>query len=123
MWPAVVRSHINLELPFMATEVILMQCVKAGGDRQVLHEAIREHSMAAGRRVKEEGAANDLLDRIAADPLFAAVHGKLQDLLDPALFIGRAPQQVDEFLAECVDPILTVYKDDLVNVKVDGVNV
>lgn len=65
VWPAVIRSRIDLELPFMATEVILMQCVKAGGDRQELHEAIREHSMEAGRRVKEEGAANDLLERIA----------------------------------------------------------
>jgi len=65
VWPAVVRSHIDLELPFMATEKILMQCVTNGGDRQELHEAIRVHSMEAGRRVKEEGASNDLLGRIA----------------------------------------------------------
>ena len=106
----------------MATEVILMQCVKAGGDRQVLHEAIREHSMAAGKRVKEEGAHNDLLERIAADSLFAAVHGSLDTLLDPIRFTGRAPQQVREFVAECVDPILATYADAL-KTEVDGVNV
>jgi adenylosuccinate lyase len=107
----------------MATEVILMQCVKAGGDRQVLHESIREHSMAAGRKVKEEGAANDLLDRIAADPLFAAVHGTLDSLLDPSLFVGRSPEQVTEFLAECIDPILTTYASELGKKDVDAVNV
>jgi adenylosuccinate lyase len=107
----------------MATEVILMQCVKAGGDRQVLHEAIREHSMAAGRKVKEQGAANDLLERIAADPLFTPVHGKLDSLLDPSLFVGRSPQQVVEFLAECIDPILSAHAEDLKKESVDGVNV
>lgn len=123
VWPAVIRSHMALELPFMATEVILMQCVKAGGDRQILHEAIREHSMAAGRRVKEEGADNDLLLRIAADPLFAAVHGRLDALLDPMLFIGRAPEQVDEFLEECVDPVLRENEAVLGKVVVDSLNV
>jgi len=123
VWPAVIAAHIQAELPFMATEVILMQGVKAGGDRQVLHEAIREHSMAAGRRVNEEGAANDLLERIAQDDLFAAVHGELKDLLDPARFIGRCPEQVDEFLVEHIDPILQTSKDRLVEVKLDSVNV
>jgi adenylosuccinate lyase len=107
----------------MATEVILMQCVKAGGDRQELHEAIREHSMAAGRRVKEEGAANDLLERIAADPLFAAVHDHLDTLLDPSMFTGRAPEQVMEFLEECVNPILATKAEVLQKVMVDAVNV
>lgn len=106
----------------MATEVILMQCVKAGGDRQVLHEAIREHSMAAGRRVKEEGADNDLLSRIAADPLFDAVHDKLDTLLDPALFVGRAPEQVVEFVADLIDPLLAA-NAKAIAVKVDSVNV
>ena len=106
----------------MATEVILMQCAKAGGDRQVLHEAIREHSMAAGKRVKEEGADNDLLSRIAMDPLFAAVHDKLDHLLDPMQFIGRAPEQVDEFIADCIDPILAA-NVAAVAIKIDGVNV
>mmetsp|Transcript_12309 Transcript_12309/g.20582 ORF Transcript_12309/g.20582 Transcript_12309/m.20582 type:complete len:196 (-) Transcript_12309:187-774(-) len=123
VWPAVIRAHMALELPFMATEVILMQCVKAGGDRQILHEAIREHSMAAGKRVKEEGAANDLLERIGGDPLFAAVHGKLDELLDPAKFVGRAPEQVTEFLEECVDPILSSHSDKIGKAAVDGVNV
>jgi adenylosuccinate lyase len=114
---------LSLELPFMATEVILMQCVKAGGDRQVLHESIREHSMAAGKRVKEEGASNDLLERIAADPLFAAVHGSLDNLLDPIRFTGRAPEQVHEFIAECIDPVLESNKDALAKTEIDGVNV
>jgi adenylosuccinate lyase len=102
-----------MELPFMATEVILMQCVKAGGDRQILHEAIREHSMESGRRVKEEGVRNDLLERIAADPLFSAVHGSLDALLDPQLFVGRAPEQVSEFLVENIDPILIRYQSEI----------
>eukprot|EP01041_Mallomonas_annulata_P004199 gene4199-8351_t len=124
VWPAVIQSRIALELPFMATEVILMQCVKAGGDRQELHESIREHSMAAGRRVKEEGAANDLLDRIAQDKSFAAVHGTLDQLLDPKLFVGRAPQQVDEFMVDCINPILEQHSELLIQgSQVDAVNV
>jgi adenylosuccinate lyase len=90
---------------------------------QVLHEAIREHSMQAGYRVKGEGAPNDLLERIAQDALFSAVHGSLQDLLDPALFVGRAPQQVDDFLRECVDGILADHAAALQSVTVDAVNV
>eukprot|EP01038_Epipyxis_sp_PR26KG_P008968 gene8968-12097_t len=123
VWPAVIKSHIQLELPFMATEVILMQCVKAGGDRQILHEAIREHSMEAGKRVKEEGASNDLLSRIAADPLFSAVHDRLDQLLDPSLFIGRASEQVEEFIQECIDPILLANNDKLGKSVIDAVNV
>ena len=122
VWPAVIHSRILSELPFMATEVILMQCVKAGGDRQALHESIREHSMAAGMRVKGEGAANDLLERIAGDPAFSAVHGTLEQLLDPSLFIGRAPEQVTEFLEECVDPIISKYSSEL-SVQLDELNV
>ena len=106
----------------MATEVILMQCVKSGGDRQILHEAIREHSMAAGRRVKEEGASNDLLERIAKDPLFLAVHNRLDSLLDPNLFVGRAPEQVDEFLHDCIAPILAKHTA-AVQKATDAVNV
>lgn len=107
----------------MATEVILMQAVKAGGDRQVLHEAIREHSMAAGRRVKEEGADNDLLQRIASDKLFSSIHDTLGSLLDPSLFVGRAPQQVEEFIVESVDPILSDYSSDIAEAKIEKVNV
>mmetsp|Transcript_23966 Transcript_23966/g.35177 ORF Transcript_23966/g.35177 Transcript_23966/m.35177 type:complete len:481 (+) Transcript_23966:58-1500(+) len=118
VWPAVIRSQIDLELPFMTTEAILMQCVKAGGDRQILHEAIRAHSMESGRRVKEEAAPNDLLERIAADPLFSAVHGSLDALMDPLLFVGRAPEQVKEFLVEEVDPILQKYVNDIADAEV-----
>lgn len=102
----VVDKHLRAELPFMATETILMAAVRAGGDRQTLHEAIRKHSLAAGARVKEHGEANDMLERIAADPAFAAVADQLDALTDPSLFVGRAPQQVDEFLAEEVEPLL-----------------
>ena len=106
VWPQVIRKHILAELPFMATEVILMACVKAGGDRQELHEAIREHSMEAGRRVKVDGADNDLISRIAADKLFAPVHSILNQLTDPSKFTGRAKEQVTEFLDEHIIPIL-----------------
>ena len=109
VWPLVIRKHIDAELPFMATEVILMACVKAGGDRQHLHECIRTHSMAAARRVKEEGADNDLMARIAGDAAFAAVHAQLATLTDPRAFVGRAPQQVGEFLAGEVAALLAPY--------------
>lgn len=122
VWPAVIHKHLMAELPFMATEVIMMQGVKAGGDRQVLHEAIREHSMAAGKRVKEEGADNDLLDRIRRDPLFSALHASLDNLMDPMLFIGRAPEQVTEFLAEVADPLIEANSEALEKLM-DAVNV
>lgn len=100
-----------------------MQCVKAGGDRQVLHEAIREHSMAAGCRVKEEGAANDLIERIAADPLFEAIRLELPKLIDPMRFVGRAPDQVTEFIEEVVEPILLEHSEAVMNAKVDAITV
>ena len=111
VWPNVIRSRIRAELPFMATENILMGCVKAGGDRQELHEVIREFSMLAGKRVKEDGAPNDLMDRIANDSRFAAVHGQLDALMDPKLFVGRCPEQVEEFVTECVTPLLIQHRD------------
>jgi adenylosuccinate lyase len=123
VWPAVIGAHVAAELPFMATEVILMQGVKLGGDRQELHEAIREHSMAAGRVVKEQGKKNDLLDRIAKDPLFANIHGMLKDLVDPMQFIGRSPEQVVEFMEETVNPLLNNFASEIGNTKVDNVNV
>ncbi len=107
VWPRVIEKHIREELPFMATEHIIMAGVKAGGDRQQLHEAIREHSMAAALRVKEEGGENDLLSRLAGDRLFDRVAVDFDHLLDPRKFIGRAPEQVEEFLREVVDPLLT----------------
>ena len=97
----------------MATENILMATVKAGGDRQELHEAIRIHSMAAGRKVKEMGEANDLIDRIKADPLFAKIANNIDKIMEPVKFVGRAPEQVDEFLRDEVEPVLTKYKAEL----------
>jgi adenylosuccinate lyase len=123
VWPNVVKKHVMEELPFMSTEVILMECVKKGGDRQDLHEAIRVHSMDAGAVVKGEGKPNDLMERIAKDPLFAAVHDDLERLVDPILFVGRAPEQVDEFLTENIDPVLEANKALLQIESTDGVNV
>ncbi len=97
--------------------------VKAGGDRQELHEAIRLHSMDAGAVVKGEGKPNDLMERIAKDPLFAAVHSKLDTLIEPNLFVGRAPEQVDEFLDEEIAPILLTNKALLEQKSVDAVTV
>jgi len=123
VWPEVVKSHVMAELPFMSTEVILMECVKAGGDRQELHEAIRIHSMDAGAVVKGEGKPNDLLKRIANDSMFSAIHNKLDTLIDPKLFIGRAPEQVDEFILDEITPILDSNKELLAEESVDSVNV
>ncbi len=100
-----------------------MQCVAAGGDRQTLHEAIRVHSLEAGRRVKEFGEKNDLLERIASDKEFSAVHESLSTLLDPMRFVGRAPEQVLEFIHECVDPLLQQHQSALNKTIVDSVNV
>lgn len=107
VFPKVIEKNLREELPFMATENILMAGVTAGGDRQDLHERIRRHSLAAGAAVKEEGKPNDLLARLAADPAFGRVD--LTSALDPAKFVGRAPEQVDEFLAEVVAPIRRHY--------------
>ncbi|MCH2112787.1 MAG: adenylosuccinate lyase, partial [Planctomycetes bacterium] len=105
-YPKVLENNLNRELPFMATETILMAAVQAGGDRQELHECIRVHSHEAASRLKEGDGVNDLLERIKADSAFSSVADDLDELLDPSRFIGRAPQQVDEFLGEVVAPIL-----------------
>lgn len=102
----VIAKRVKEELPFMATENILMESVKLGGNRQELHEHIRQHSMAAGAEVKKFGRKNDLIARIKADPAFAPVLPKLNSLLNPKSFIGRAPQQVVEFVREEINPIL-----------------
>jgi adenylosuccinate lyase len=107
VYPQVIASRLAAELPFMATENVLMAAVAAGGNRQDLHERIRRHSQAAAAVVKEQGGANDLLDRLRSDPAFSAVD--LGAVLDPAQFIGRAPEQVDEFLAQVVAPIRAKY--------------
>lgn len=105
VYPGVIARRINDELPFMATEEILMECVKAGGDRQELHEAIRQHSMESAKAVKERGERNDLIDRIKADKKFAAVKNSIDGILKPENFIGRASDQVDDFLSEYIDPL------------------
>ncbi len=106
VYDKIIARHIAAELPFMATENIIMECVKAGGDRQDLHEKIRVLSMEAGRHVKEEGKDNNLIELIKKDKLFDAVHGKLNEILDARKFIGRAPSQVVEFIDNEVKPIL-----------------
>lgn len=111
VYPKVIAAHLEAELPFMATENILMDAVAAGGDRQDLHERIRTHSQAAAAVVKKEGGANDLIRRLATDEAFAGVD--LASVLDPARFVGRSPEQVDEFIVEVVDPIRQKYPDAL----------
>ena len=111
VYPKVVENNLLAELPFMASENIMMAAVEAGGDRQELHEQIRMHSLAAGAVVKGEGRPNDLLERLAGDPMFAAVD--IRAATEPAKFVGRAPQQVDEFLAEVVEPIRQRYPEAL----------
>ena len=113
VYPKVIHQRVMRELPFMATENIMMSAVKKGGDRQVLHEQLRVHSQAAARVVKEEGGENDLIDRIVADPLFNLKKEEIVAILDPENFTGRAPSQVTEFLNECVNPVLEANKDIL----------
>ena len=113
VYPKVIHARLMSELPFMATENIMMDAVKEGGDRQVLHEKIRQHSMAAGKRVKEEGAENDLLDRIAADPEFHTTKEKLLAIMKPENFTGCAESQTEEFLKNCVQPVLDANKEAL----------
>ena len=112
VYPKVIEQRVMNELPFMATENIMMSAVKRGGNRQELHERIRQHSMAAGKRVKEEGLDNDLIDRIAADPIFGLTKEEIVAELDPMEYIGRAPQQVDDFIANDVMPRIRPYLDD-----------
>ena len=107
VYDKIIARHIAAELPFMATENIIMECVKAGGSRQQLHEKIRVLSMEAGKNVKERGLENNLIELIKGDKAFAAVHGKLDEILDASKFIGRAPSQVVEFIENEVKPILT----------------
>lgn len=107
VYDKLIARHIAAELPFLATENIIMECVKAGGSRQQLHEKIRVLSMEAGKNVKERGLENNLIELIKGDKAFAAVHGKLDEILDASKFIGRAPSQVVEFIENEVKPILT----------------
>lgn len=106
VYEKVISAHVNNELPFMATETILMEAVKRGGDRQVLHERIRVHSMDAANRVKQEGLNNDLMERIIEDPCFVMVKEDINTIIDPNKFIGRAPGQVAEFIRDTVKPLI-----------------
>jgi adenylosuccinate lyase len=105
--PARIRRRVDDELPFMATEELIVRFVRAGGDRQEAHEIIRGHSIAAARAVKDGAARNDMLERLAADPAFGVPLEDLQAVAEPARFVGRAPQQVEEFLEEHVAPWLS----------------
>ena len=118
VYPKVIEKRLMSELPFMATENIMMDAVKAGGDRQELHERIRELSMEAGRNVKAEGRDNNLLELIAADPSFNLTLEELKKTMDPKKYVGRAPQQVEEFLDEVIRPVLEENKD-LLGIKAE----
>jgi adenylosuccinate lyase len=111
VYPKVIEQRLRKELPFMATENIMMDAVKRGGDRQELHEKIRTHSMAASRVVKEEGGENDLLQRIAADKSFGVTLEELEKLLEPSKYVGRAPQQTTDFINDVVNPAIAPYAD------------
>ena len=111
VYPKVIEKRLMAELPFMATENIMMDAVKAGGDRQELHERIRALSMEAGKHVKVEGKENDLLELIAADPAFNLKLSDLKKTMDPQRYVGRSPEQVTEYLAETVRPLLSEYRD------------
>lgn len=113
VYPKVISSHIYKELPFMATENIMMHAVKMGGDRQELHEKIRQHSMEAGKRVKVDGEENDLIDRIVNDPSFKITYKEIEAVLKPENYVGRAPKQTEEFLNKVVKPILDKNRDSL----------
>jgi adenylosuccinate lyase len=117
VYPRVIARRISQELPFMATENIIMAIVKAGGDRQECHEKVRVLSHQAGAVVKEEGGENDLIDRVRKDDYFKPIWGQLDELLDPTTFVGRAPQQVDRFVTEWVEPALKPYQEALKHVK------
>ena len=120
VYEKIVRKRVMAELPFMATENIIMDCCERGGDRQELHERIRQLSMIAGGHVKQEGLDNDLADLIAADPMFGVSKEQLDEIMKPENYIGRCPQQVDEFIANCVKPVLDAngVSDDVAEINV-----
>ena len=113
VYPKVIYQRVMKELPFMATENIMMSAVKKGGDRQQLHEKLRVHSIAAAKVVKEEGGENDLIDRICADPDFQLKKEEIEAILEPKTFTGRAAKQVDEFIENEINPVLSRYQDIL----------
>lgn len=123
VYPKVIARRLSQELPFMATENIIMAIVKAGGDRQEAHEKIRVLSHQAGRVVKEEGGENDLIDRVRKEPYFKPILSELEALLDPKTFIGRCPEQVDRFIKGWVEPALAPYKQSIEEAKVAELHV
>jgi len=120
VYDKVIIKHMMAELPFMATENIMMDAVKAGGDRQELHERIREYSMVAGARVKKEGLDNNLCELILNDPMFMITKEEMDKIMKPENFIGRCPQQVDEFIENCVKPVVEAngVSDDVAEINV-----
>ena len=113
VYPKVVRSRVMAELPFMASENIMMKAVKKGGDRQELHERLRQHAIAAAAQVKQEGLPNDMIARVEADPAFGLTREEIEAELQPEAFTGRAPHQVEEFLANVIQPVLDANQDAL----------
>jgi adenylosuccinate lyase len=109
VYPSIIARHLADELPFMITENILMEAVNAGGDRQELHEKIRRHAMDAAQRIKEEGKENDLLERIGNDNSFLKIKSRLKEISEPIKLVGRAPQQVEEFTSQVIEPLLKRY--------------
>jgi adenylosuccinate lyase len=110
VYPNIINKYLQQELPFMATETILMECVKAGGDRQLLHEEIRKLSMQAAQNVKDKGLENNLIHLIKDNDAFSAVHGKMDEIMSANSFTGRAAEQVDELIEEYINPVLNQYK-------------
>jgi len=123
VWDQVIAKHVKAELPFMATENLLMAAVQRGGDRQALHEVIRTHSMEAARRIKAEGKDNELLDMLRNDPAFASIKDDFDRIVNPADFIGAAPLQVEAYLTNMVRPLLSEHAEELKNAESDSVNV
>ena len=120
VYPAIIKRHLDEELPFMATENILMYCVKKGGDRQALHEAIRVHSVAVAKEMKLSGGKNNLLDRILSDPAFGLTKSEMDELSDPKTFTGCAEKQTEDFISGWVDPVLAENGDLLgINIKIN----
>lgn len=119
VYPKVIRQRVMRELPFMASENIMMDAVKKGGDRQALHEKLRTYAMEAGKKVKEEGLENDLIERVLNDPDFKINVHEMDAILKPESFTGRSEQQVEEFMANCVQPVLDANKDVLSNAAVE----
>jgi adenylosuccinate lyase len=103
--PAVIGRRVAAELPFMATEQLIVRAVRAGGDRQVVHETIRKHSIEAARAMKDGAESNDLLERLSRDKSFGVKLKDLEGAIDPKRFVGRAPEQVDEFLRDVITPL------------------